>query len=545
MIEFQHILNVLWLLAVVPVVLLLLWHARWKQAVSRQIGDERLVKMMMVGASTKRNQLKAGLLIAAITLLAIGMMNLQKPIQEAGGGLKGVDVMIALDVSNSMLANDVPPNRLERARLLASKLIDTMQGNRVGIIAFAGDAYLQLPLTIDLTAARLYLQSVSTSLVPRQGTNIHDALQLASQSMDPAAHQYKAVLLITDGEELDAKAMEAANTLKQAGIVILPVGIGTPNGATLPGDNGEPRKDENGKTVISRLNENLLNDLAQETSGTYRLMGETNETLASIVSELNNMDKKQISNATLVNYRSYSPWLIAIAMVMLVVEMLLPSRVMLSAKQRKLQVKKTALAMKTSVTILILLLGVNGFTQSARMLLHKANEAYRQGQFDNAEQLYQSVLKSDPTNKVAKYNLGNINYRRKQFEDAVKNYNDVNQTAREGSKEAAGSWNNKGLSYVQQKKLPEAIESFKQSIRENPFDEEVRNNLNKALQEQKKQEQQKPDSNQQKQPPPPKPKNKLDKNEAEEKLAALRQEEKKIRDKQKQPGSGSYSEKEW
>ena len=163
---------------------------------------------MMIGVSGTRNKIKASLVITAIILLGVAMMNLQKPVQQAGGGLKGVDVMIALDVSNSMMANDVSPNRLERARLLAARLIDTLQGNRVGIIAFAGDAYLQLPLTTDLTAARLYLQSISTSLVPAQGTNIYDALELADQSMDPAAHQYKAVLLVTDGEELDKKALD-------------------------------------------------------------------------------------------------------------------------------------------------------------------------------------------------------------------------------------------------------------------------------------------------------------------------------------------------
>jgi tetratricopeptide (TPR) repeat protein len=541
--QFQYIINALWMLAIIPVAGLMLWHMAWKKRVGKKMGDARLVNQMIIGASPTRNRIKTILFISAVALLSVAMMNLQKPVQQAGGGLKGLDVMIALDVSNSMMANDVSPNRLERARLLAARLIDTMQGNRVGIIAFAGEAYLQLPLTTDLTAARLYLQSVSTSLVPTQGTNIHDALELANQSMDPADHQYKAVLLITDGEELDKKALDAAKEIKKSGVVILPVGIGTPGGATLPGDNGEPRKDEKGQTVISKLNETLLKELAGETNGTYRLMGETDLTLQSITSELRSMDKKPISNTSLVNYKSYSHWMIAIALFLLLIELLLPAKVLNAAEASGSLKRKSLPAKAAAVLALFIWGGINANAQSTRMMLHKANEAYRQQQYDEAEKLYQSVLKADPANNVARYNLGNIAYRRKQFEEAAKDYDNVTAQNTAETKAAAGAWNNKGLSYVQQKDLPKAIESFKQSIRENPFDEEVRNNLNKALQEQQKQQQQ-PDSNKQ-QPPKPKPQNKMKKNEAEEKLAALRQEEKKIRDKIKQPATGVASDKDW
>jgi Ca-activated chloride channel family protein len=547
--QFQYILNALWLLAVIPVLLLLIWNDYWKRSVSKKIGDARLVQLMMVGVSATRNKIKASLVVIALFLLGIAMMNLQKPVQQAGGGLRGLDLMIALDVSNSMMANDVSPNRLERARLLAARLIDTMQGNRVGIIAFAGDAYLQLPLTTDLTASRLYLQSINTSMIPNQGTNIYDALDLADQSMDPAAHEYKAVLLITDGEELDKKALDAAKKLKQSGVVILPVGIGTPSGATLPGDNGEPRKDAEGKTVISKLNETLLKQLADETHGTYRLMGETEATLQSIVSELSSMDKKPISNAAMVNYQSYSHWMIAIALLLLFIEIILPAKAKTENKKAE-QVKATT-AKAAAMLLLLVVVSLPAISQSAKVLLHKANEAYRTNQFDEAEKLYKSVLKGDPNNKVARYNLGNIAYRRKQFEEAAKDYDNVTAQNDIAKKDAAGAWNNKGLSYVEQKDLPKAIESFKQSIRKNPFDDEVRMNLNKALQEQQKQNQeQQRDSNKQKQPPPPKqqPKQKkqnMNQKEAEQKLAALRQEEKKIRDNRKQPASGSGSDKDW
>ncbi|MES2645670.1 MAG: VWA domain-containing protein [Bacteroidota bacterium] len=543
MAHFQYLNNLVWLLAALPVIGFYLGYEHWKKTVKKKAGNPKLISLMMIGTSEKRNRVKAGIFVLAIVLLAIAMLNYQKPLQQPGGGLKGIDIMIALDVSNSMKANDVSPNRLERARLLAARLIDTLQGNRVGIVAFAGDAYLQLPLTTDLTAARLYLQSVSTGLVPNQGTNIYNALHLINESMDPAAHQYKAVLLVTDGEELDEKAMDAAKELKEAGVVILPVGIGTQNGATLPGENGGIRRDEKGEPVISKLNDQLLKDLAAETSGTYRLMGETSETLNAIVTELKTMDQKPISNATMVNYKSYSPWLIALALVLLIFEFLLPAKVNPASESAKRIV--TPAVEKMTLLFMLLFAGNMVNAQSTRMLLHKANEAYRQNQYDEAEKLYQSVLKNDPANNVAKYNLGNIAYRRKQYEEAVKTYDDVTAQKQETTKAAAGAWNNKGLSFVQQKDLPKAIESFKESIRKNPFDEEVRNNLMKALQEQQQQQKQdKPDSNKQ-QSPKPKPQNQMKKKDAEEKMAALRQEEKKIRDKMKQPVNGNTSDKEW
>jgi Ca-activated chloride channel family protein len=555
LIHFQNIFQLLWLLSILPVILLLLYAHKWRQNIKQKMGNERLINLMMAGLSTARRRWKAGLIIAAVALLGFAMPNLQKPVQEAGAGLKGLDVMIALDVSNSMLATDEQPNRLEKARLLASKLIDYMQGNRVGIIAFAGDAYLQLPLTTDITAARLYLQSISTSLVPRQGTNIFDALQLANRSMDPAEHQYKAVVLITDGEELDKKAIEAATELKKSGVVILPIGIGSPTGATIPDENGETKKDEKGQVVISKLNDKMLKELAGITNGTYRPMGETDETLQSLKTELSAMDQKPISNTNLMNFKSYSHWMIGAALLLLLIEIILPERIgKIAVKTSTENKKKNGLQKAAALFSLLLFISVIGFSQSTKLLLRKANEAYRMQQYAQAEKLYSEVLKIEPNNAIAKYNMGNIAFRKKQFDKAVKQYEEASEKA-DKKVNKAGADNNKGLSYVEQKNLQKAIDAFKQSIRENPYDSEVRNNLNKALQEKQKQDEQEkknqPDSNQQKQPPPPKQENKqnknqMKKNDAEDKLAALRQEEKKIRDKaKKQPGQAGGSDKDW
>jgi Ca-activated chloride channel family protein len=549
-IQIQDLNNLLWLLALVPVLLLYLFYEKWKTARKKRMGDGPLVTLMLRGSSTSRNRLKAGLLIAAIGLLAIGLINIQKPVEEAGGGIKGLDVMIALDVSNSMLANDVSPNRLEKARLLASKLIDTLQGNRVGIIAFAGNAYLQLPLTTDITAARLYLQSVSTSLVPNQGTNIQEALQLANESMDQTVRDYKAVVLITDGEELDKNALDAAKELRKAGIVLLTTGVGTAGGATIISATGDVKKDEKGKTVISQLNEKLLQDLARETNGSYRLLGETDVTLQSLLAEIKSMNQKQVSNASLVNYKSYSHYLIAMAFLLLLFDILLAERV--EKRKEKPSVNSITNKALRAATILLLVFSIPlaSLAQNTQLLLRKANEAYRQKQYATAAKLYSEILKADPNNATAKYNLGNIAYRQKQYEEAVKKYEEAIQAKAE-EETKANAFNNKGLSFVEAKDLQKAIDAFKQSLRENPYDGEVRMNLNKALKEKQQQDQQdqkqndKQDPKQQPKQPPPPPKPKIKKNEAEDKLAALRQEEKKIRDKMNKQPAEPTSDKDW
>jgi tetratricopeptide (TPR) repeat protein len=549
-IQIQYFSNLLWLLALVPVLLLYLFYEKWKATRKKSMGDGPLVEMMLRGSSSTRNRLKAGLFMIAIALLAIGLINIQKPVEEAGGGIKGLDVMIALDVSNSMLANDVSPNRLEKARLLASKLIDTLQGNRVGIIAFAGNAYLQLPLTTDITAARLYLQSVSTSLVPNQGTNIYEALQLANESMDRSVQDYKAVVLITDGEELDKNALEAAKELRQSGVVVLTTGVGTAGGATIITATGDVKKDENGKTVISQLNEKLLQELAKETNGSYRLLGETDVTLQSLLAEINSMNQKQVSNASLVNYKSYSHYLIAIAFLLLLLDILLPERVAKRKEKSALPAVSSKAMRATTLLVVLMCSSVASLAQNTKLLLRKANEAYRQKQYETAAKLYGEVLKADPNNATAKYNLGNIAYRQKEYEEAVKKYNEAIEAKTE-EETKANAFNNKGLSYVEEKDLQKAIDAFKQSLRENPYDSEVRMNLNKALKEKQQQEQQeqkqndKQDPKQQPKQPPPPPKPKIKKNEAEDKLAALRQEEKKIRDKMNKQAAEPTSDKDW
>src|SRR5258706_7739091 len=237
-------------------------------------------------------------MLAAIVLVIIAGANLRKPVPGEKDKKAGIDVMIALDVSKSMWAEDIKPSRLDAAKQLVSLLIDRMGDNRVGLVLFAGRAFLQMPLTTDFTVAKLYESNASPDAVPTQGTVVGDALQLCEFSLDTKEKKYKAVILISDGEDHDPHSTEILKQLSDKGVIVHTVGVGTIEGAPImePGA-GEYKKDINGQTVISKLNEQELGLIAQQTGGNYWHLDNAETTAGQIASTLNGMEKKAIESS--------------------------------------------------------------------------------------------------------------------------------------------------------------------------------------------------------------------------------------------------------
>ena len=222
------------LLAVIPLLLVLYFFVlSWKKKTVKKIGDANLVKEMTKNYSPQKFAIKFVLMLTAITVAVFALANLRSPKGVEQVNRNGIDVMIALDVSKSMLAQDIKPNRLERAKQALSKLIDKLNNDRIGIVVFAGRAYLQMPLTGDHGAAKMYLSAASTDVVPTQGTVISDALKMCYASFKNKEKKYKAVILISDGEDHDENALKVAGQMADEGIVINTVGIGSPQGATI------------------------------------------------------------------------------------------------------------------------------------------------------------------------------------------------------------------------------------------------------------------------------------------------------------------------
>jgi len=329
MISFQHTSFLMALVLLVPLCLLFIWVLRWKNQTKKRIGDEQLVNALTANYAARYFRLKFILMLAVVALSVIAAANLRMPKATDGGKRAGIDVMVALDVSNSMLAQDVKPNRLERAKQVLNRLVDKIGDNRLGLVVFAGQAYLQMPLTADLAAAKLYIANAAPNAVSLQGTMVGEALKLCDASLDTKEKKYKAVVLISDGEDHDENAGAAVKQLAESGVIVHTIGIGSPAGAPiLDTETGDYKKDSEGNTVSSKLNEQELKNLAEKTGGTYQLFSTADEVAANLLASFDNMEKKQVGTGEQREYTTFFQWFVALALLLVIFEIVVPERKM-------------------------------------------------------------------------------------------------------------------------------------------------------------------------------------------------------------------------
>ncbi len=326
MFRFQHI-EYLWALLLIPLVIILyITYLRWRRAKLRKLGDPALIRHLLSGRINGRSTTKFVLVTLALFFAIMGLANLQQGAQTEKAQRKGVDVFFALDVSKSMLAKDVQPDRLTRAKQLIGRMMDKMTNDRVGLVVFAGKSYLQVPLTIDYSAARMLLETVNPDMIPTQGTVLSDAIKLADESFSQKEKKYKTIVLISDGEDHDEKALSVARQAADQGAVIHTIGIGSPQGSTIfDPATGEQKLDENGQPVITKLNEEELKSLAKATGGTYTLLTNTNKTADALVDVIDEMEGKSYGSVLFTDYISYFQYFIAAALLLLIAEWLLPA----------------------------------------------------------------------------------------------------------------------------------------------------------------------------------------------------------------------------
>ncbi len=321
MLQFQYIEFLFGLPILVPLVGLFFYVLQWKAKKKKMLGDARLINLLTSNYSHKKYKLKVVAVIIAIGLLIVGAANLRKPLTPTGSATKGIDVMIMLDVSKSMLSQDEKPNRLDKAKQLIYQLTDKLQGNRVGLIVFAGQAYLQMPLTADASATKMFVNNANTDAVNLQGTVISEALTLCNNSLETQEKKYKAAILITDGEDHDDKAIETAKILADAGVVLHTVGVGSAEGTPIieTGTN-DYKRDINGQTIITKLNQPLLQQLSKTTGGTYHKLNDTGDVSAQLINTLNEMETKPIGIGGFVDYESFYAIFLALAVALLTIE---------------------------------------------------------------------------------------------------------------------------------------------------------------------------------------------------------------------------------
>ena len=328
MLRYEHIEYLNFLFGIPLLIIAMLIYNRWKKKALILFGENKLVKELMHSFSKWRTQIKNILTILVFIALIIGIANPQVGTKMEEVKREGVDLMIAIDLSNSMMAEDIKPNRLQRAKLAISQLINKLQGDRIGLIVFAGEAYVQLPITTDYSAAKLFLSTVNTNIVPTQGTEIAKAIDLSVQSFDMENAQNKAIIIITDGENHDKKAIESAKKANELDIFVHTLGMGLAKGGPIPiynkyGNRTGYRKDRDGKTVVSKLNENLLQQIAGAGKGTYVRANNSKSGLSTLFTEINKMEKKEIGTMIFTEYKDRFQLFIGLALLLLIIDLMI------------------------------------------------------------------------------------------------------------------------------------------------------------------------------------------------------------------------------
>ena len=279
----------------------------------------------MPGFSEQRGWVRFGLVAISLFAGILGLANLQAGSKSETIERKGIDVMIALDVSKSMWAKDASPNRLEKSKQLVSKLLDKLGNDRVGLILFAGKAYVSVPLTTDFSALKMNLATASPDMVPTQGTVIGEALSMARQSFNAKETKYKSIVLISDGEDHDEEAINEVEKAVEEGVMINTIGIGSPEGSQIiDEETGQPKTDEDGKEVISKLNEEELSSIATKGQGIYQRLNNTEAVAAAIAKQINTAEQRNFGDTIFTDYNSYFQYFLGISLFLILLEFFIP-----------------------------------------------------------------------------------------------------------------------------------------------------------------------------------------------------------------------------
>lgn len=314
----------LYLLLVIPV-LLIIWliHLRRTRTLINRAFDKRLQESLMPNRSKIRPLLKYVLSLIVYALLVIVLARPQAGTKISNEKRNGIEVMVALDISNSMLAEDVAPSRLDKSKMLIENMIDGFKNDKVGLVVFAGSSFVQLPITTDFVSAKMFLQSLNPSLIASQGTDIGGAINTCINCFTKKENVGRAIVVITDGEDHEGGAIEAAKAAKKKGINVFVLGIGMPKGGLIPDGHGGYMKDNHGNEVLSVLNEDMCKQIAQAGGGAYIHVDNTNSAQDALDSELGKLQKGDMLNAVYSEYDEQFQTFAFLALVVLIIEMLI------------------------------------------------------------------------------------------------------------------------------------------------------------------------------------------------------------------------------
>lgn len=495
--------NILWLLLLLlPFTALFYYNLLRKKKNLARLGAQAALMKQVPDYSKGKPHLKFFMLMTVYALLVVALANPQLGTSVKKVERKGIDVMIALDISNSMNSNDIQPSRLMRAKQAVIRILDKMESDRIGLVVFAGDAVLQLPLTTDYGAAKLFISNVQTSDLSRQGTAIGKAIRLCAENFDPKYEKdkNKAIIVISDGENHEDDAVGEAAAAAKKGIVVSTVGMGSPQGAPIPeyrnGKIVSYKKDRNGQVVITRMNKAMMQDIAKAGDGFFVEANNISSGVETVFDKLSRLDKVSFDSQNISDYETRYGYFVALALLLLLLEIFLFEK-----KNKVLNRARLFGSTKTGKTAVLTLClcgaGLCGGTaplHAQRAIpTHKGNKLYLDSSFQNAEISYLKALANDSTYYKAHYNLGNAQYRQDNFEGAVAQYQNTLQNPTLTKDERADAYHNMGNAYMKSQDYQKAIDAYVEALKNRPGRNDSRYNLayaQKMLQQQQQQQNQ-------------------------------------------------------
>ena len=537
----------LYLLVLIPILALVRFISyRNQKKRLRKFGDIQLLKELMPDVSRFRPSVKFWILLGALALLIIMLARPQLGTKINHEKRVGIETIIAMDISNSMRAEDIVPNRLDRSKMMVENLVDHFSNDKIGLIVFAGDAFVQLPITSDHVSAKMFLSSIDPSLIATQGTDLAKAIDMATHSFTQEEGVGKAIVVITDGEDHEGGAVESAKAAKDNGMRVYVLGVGSVNGAPIPiPGTGDFMKDNTGNTVMSALNEDMCKQVAQAGGGAYIHVENNSAAQDQLDNELDKLAKKETTATIYSEFDEQFQAFGLLALLLLIIEICILDR-------RNPLLKKLSLFgnKKKVTTIMLLLVTMTAFSQNDRQFIRQGNKQFHRGDYPNAEVSYRKAIEKNPKNPQAAFNLGNALMAQKKDSAAIVQFENASRLETNPLRKAQ-SYHNMGVICQSHKMYGEAIEAYKNALRLNPDDDETRYNLvlckhQKQKQDQNRQNQQKNDDqkkddkkDQQKQEEnkdkkqQEQPKPQISKENAEQLLNAAIQNEKQTQDKLK------------
>jgi len=438
-------------------------YVQWQTEKQAEFGTEKAIQKLLVNVSNNKQRLKFTLQLMAVFFIVLALVNPKLGSKVETVNAKGVEIVFAIDVSKSMLCEDIAPNRLEKTKQIITQIINSIGSDRIGIVAYAGSAYPVLPMTTDYELAKMFTQSVNTDLISSQGTAIESAVQTSVDFFDNPTSG-KAIILFSDGEDHESPNFDVSKLTKAKNVKIITVGIGTATGGNIEYEDElgfqQVKKDQNGQVVITKLNEEVLQKIASESKGTYVYENQISKAVSRIKNALSNVEQQEFKAQQLAQKQSQFQWFLGIAFLLLLIDFF-----MVNQDFKGFHAKKWLTSKKFNLVLVFLFVSATTFAQEKTMNSQQKEKQLR-------------IVKSKEKAQKEKteYNLGNTIYKNKKYSEAITNYKNASELAKTDI-EKHKAFHNLGNAYMQDKNYKSAVESYKKALKANSKDEQTRYNL--------------------------------------------------------------------